>query len=39
VGVELGDRANLEPMLVRMAASNMQIERIDPEDPMYRYLT
>jgi hypothetical protein len=26
-------------MLVRMAASNMQIERIDPEDPMYRYLT
>ncbi|PWH06663.1 threonine dehydratase [Brachybacterium endophyticum] len=39
VGIELGARENFEPLLSRMAASNMQIERIDPEDPIYRYLT
>lgn len=39
VGIELGDRENLEPLLGRMAASNMTIERIDPTDPIYRYLT
>ncbi|MCL6422204.1 threonine ammonia-lyase IlvA [Brachybacterium sp. JHP9] len=39
VGLELGARENLSPLLSRMAASTMQIERIDPEDPIYRYLT
>lgn len=39
VGLEIGSRANLEPLLGRMATSGMQIERIDPHDPMYRYLT
>lgn len=39
VGLELGDPANLEPLLARMASSNMEIERIDPAGPMYRYLT
>ena len=39
VGLEIGDRADLEPLMSRMAASNMEIERIDPSDPIYRYLT
>ena len=39
VGLEIGDRADLEPLMGRMAASNMQIERVDPADPIYRYLT
>ena len=39
VGIELGARENLEPLLARIATSNMPIERIDPMDPMYRYLT
>lgn len=39
VGLEIGDRADLEPLMSRMAASNMEIERVDPSDPIYRYLT
>ena len=39
VGLELGARENLEPLLQRMAASDMEIERIDPDGPLYRYLT
>ncbi|MGY5763969.1 threonine ammonia-lyase [Brachybacterium sp. DNPG3] len=39
VGLEIGRREDFEPLMARMAASNMEIERIDPEDPMYRYLT
>lgn len=39
VGLEIGDRRDLEPLMSRMAASNMEIERIDPADPIYRYLT
>ncbi|HEX7350708.1 threonine ammonia-lyase IlvA [Brachybacterium sp.] len=39
VGLEIGDREDLEPLMSRMAASNMEIERIDPHDPIYRYLT
>ncbi|MGP9694547.1 threonine ammonia-lyase IlvA [Brachybacterium sp. AOP25-B2-12] len=39
VGLEIGAPENLEPLLARMAASNMEIERIDPAGPMYRYLT
>lgn len=39
VGLEISRRADLEPLMGRMAASGMQIERIDPQDPIYRYLT
>ena len=39
VGLEIGDRADLEPLMSRMAASTMEIERVDPSDPIYRYLT
>ena len=39
VGLEIGDREDLEPLMARMAASNMEIERVDPENPIYRYLT
>ena len=39
VGLEIGHREDLEPLMARMAASNMEIERIDPHDPIYRYLT
>ena len=39
VGLEIGHRDALEPLMARMAASNMEIERIDPQDPIYRYLT
>ncbi len=39
VGLEIGDRGDLEPLMARMAASNMEIERVDPENPIYRYLT
>ncbi len=39
VGLELGATENLAPLLARMAASNMEIERVDPAGPMYRYLT
>ena len=38
-GLEIGDREDLEPLMARMAASNMEIERVDPENPIYRYLT
>ena len=39
VGLEIGSRDDLEPLMARMAASNMEIERVDPDDPIYRYLT
>ncbi|MDO5645283.1 MAG: threonine ammonia-lyase IlvA [Dermabacter sp.] len=39
VGLEIGSKDDLEPLLARMATANMDIERIDPMDPMYRYLT
>ena len=39
VGLEIGSREDLEPLMARMAASNMEIERVDPENPIYRYLT
>lgn len=39
VGLEIGHREDLEPLMARMAASNMEIERVDPSDPIYRYLT
>lgn len=39
VGIELGRRDCLEPLLSRMASSGMTIERLDPSDPVYRFLT
>lgn len=39
VGIELGGTDCLEPLLSRMAASGMTIERLDPKDPIYRFLT
>ncbi|WP_216898010.1 threonine ammonia-lyase IlvA [Nocardia alni] len=39
VGIELGDRSDLEPLLKRMQASPLQCERLEPGSPAYRYLT
>ena len=39
VGLEISAKEDLEPLMARMAASRMEIERIDPRDPIYRYLT
>ncbi len=39
VGIELGARSDLEPLLKRMQASPLQCERLDPGSPAYRYLT
>lgn len=39
VGLEISRKEDLEPLLARMATANMEIERIDPQDPIYRYLT
>ncbi|WP_058234496.1 threonine ammonia-lyase IlvA [Devriesea agamarum] len=39
VGLEISRKEDLDPLLTRMLAVNMDIERIDPTDPIYRYLT
>lgn len=39
VGIELGRADCLEPLLGRMADSRMQVERLVPGSPAYRYLT
>ncbi|MCX5046028.1 threonine ammonia-lyase IlvA [Aldersonia sp. NBC_00410] len=39
VGVELGRRDGLEPLLERMDKSRLQIEQLEPGSPAYRYLT
>jgi threonine dehydratase len=39
VGIELGTPSGLEPLLARMKASPMRIERISPGSPAYAYLT
>ncbi len=39
VGLELGSAAGLAPLLARMAASPMDVERIEPGSAAYRYLT
>jgi len=39
VGLELGSAAGLAPLLDRMAASPMDVERIEPGSAAYRYLT
>ncbi|MGH8981499.1 MAG: threonine ammonia-lyase IlvA [Acidimicrobiales bacterium] len=38
VGIELAERAHLEPLLDRMAASGLTIDRLDPGSAAYRYL-
>lgn len=38
VGIELAERAELEPLLQRMAASGLQIEPVMPGSVAYRYL-
>ncbi|MCI9886900.1 threonine ammonia-lyase IlvA [Micrococcales bacterium 31B] len=39
VGIELGRAEDLDPLLARMDAANLVIERIDPESSTYRLLT
>src|SRR6478752_6210735 len=39
VGLELGSAEGLAPLLDRMAASPMDVERIEPGSAAYRYLT
>ena len=38
VGVELGSAADLQPLLDRMKASPLVIERVPPDSPMFRFL-
>ena len=39
VGVELGERGGLQPLMDRIARSPIQCERLEPGSPAYRYLT
>ena len=38
VGVELTDRADLAPLLERIAASGLDIQRLPPDSPLFRLL-
>jgi threonine dehydratase len=38
VGVEIGQRADYEPLLERMARSPLQIEALEPGSPAFRFL-
>ena len=38
VGIELGRADDLEPLLARMDASPLNARRIEPEDPLFRFL-
>ena len=38
VGIELGAREDLAPLLERMDASSMQIEPIPPDSPLFRFI-
>jgi threonine dehydratase len=38
VGIELGSAADLDGLLERMQVTDMQIEKLDPDSPAYRYL-
>ncbi len=38
VGIELGSAADLDGLLARMRATDMQVETIQPGSPAYRYL-
>ena len=39
VGVELGSRAGFDGLLDRMARSRLDVERLEPGTPAYKYLT
>ena len=39
VGVELGSRAGFDELLDRMARSRLDVERLEPGTPAYKYLT
>ncbi|WP_459545313.1 threonine ammonia-lyase IlvA [Nocardia sp. X0981] len=39
VGIELGDRTGLRPLLNRIAETPIRCERLEPGSPAYRYLT
>ncbi|MFD4368784.1 threonine ammonia-lyase IlvA [Rhodococcus sp. NPDC058521] len=39
VGIELGEADELSALLDRMESSRMQVERLEPGSPAYRYLT
>ena len=38
VGIELGSRADLAPLLERMASSSMEVEPIAPDSPLFRFI-
>jgi threonine dehydratase len=38
VGIELGSAADFDGLLERMRSTDMQIEKLDPDSPAYRYL-
>ena len=38
VGVELGSRADLAPLLERLHASSMDVEPIQPDSPLFRFI-
>ncbi|MFR9806329.1 threonine ammonia-lyase IlvA [Pseudonocardia sp. RS010] len=38
VGIELGDPADLEPLLARMETAPPRIERIPPDSPLFRFI-
>ena len=38
VGIELGAREDLQPLLRRMDASSLQIEPIQPDSPLFRFI-
>jgi threonine dehydratase len=39
VGIELGSSADLDGLMARMRASEMEVEALEPGSPAYRYLT
>ncbi len=39
VGIELGSSADLDGLMARMHASEMEVEALEPGSPAYRYLT
>ena len=38
VGIELGERGDLEPLLGRIAASGLDVQRLPPESPVFHML-
>lgn len=39
VGIELGSASGLSPLLERMRDSHLHVEQLEPDSPVYRYLT